>query len=219
MVLDIPIQPIIELIRQYEVLAVVVGMVIEEVAVPIPSPIIPMAAGAILVQTDALLPALIKILFVIVLPASIASVLSSYFVYGIAYFGGKPVLGRWGKYLDISWEEAEKLEEKFAGGNEKYYVALFRALPIVPLSLISGSAGLFRMDWKQYGVWSFIGMVPRNFVLAFIGWYVRDDFIALAKQIDTLSTAVLVIAAALAGGFIAYRKAKDLYRWILFEVL
>jgi len=217
MVLDFPVQALVQLIQQHGVLAVVVGMVVEEVFVPIPSPIIPMAAGAIIVQSEQLLPALIEITFIITLPASIASVISSYFVYGIAFKGGKPILKRYGKYLDISWEEAEKLEEKFAGGNEKYYVALFRAIPIVPLSLISGSAGLFRMDWKQYGIWSFIGMLPRNFVLAFFGWYFADDFIFYANQIDTASTAVLLISAAIVGGFIAYRKLNDLYRWLLFE--
>jgi len=219
MVLDFPVQALIQLVQDHGVLAVVIGMVVEEVIVPIPSPIIPMAAGSIIVQAETLGPALLEIFFKIALPASIASVVSSYFVYGIAYKGGKPVLKRYGKYLDVSWEEAERLEEKLAGKNEKYYVALFRAIPIVPLSLISGTAGLFRMDWKQYGLWSFIGMMPRNFSLAFLGWYLRDDFITLANRIDTASTAVLLIAVGLVGGFIAYRKAKDLYRWILFEYL
>jgi membrane protein DedA with SNARE-associated domain len=219
MVFDLPIQAIVQLIQQHGVLAVVIGMVIEEVIVPIPSPIIPMAAGALIIRAETLLPALVEIFFRVVIPASVASVISSYFVYGIAYFGGKPVLEKWGKYLDVSWEEAQELEEKFVGGNEKYYVALFRAVPVVPLSLISGSAGLFRMDWKTYGIWSFIGMIPRNFVLAFIGWYARDGFMTIANQIDTLSTAVLVIAAALAAGFIAYRKLEKFYRWLLFEAL
>jgi membrane protein DedA with SNARE-associated domain len=219
MVVDLPIQPIIQLIQEHGVLAVVVGMVIEEVVVPIPSPIIPMAAGALIIRAETLIPALFEILFRVTLPASIASVISSYFVYAIAYFGGKPVLERYGKYLDVSWDEAERLEEKFVGSNEKYYIALFRAVPIVPLSLISASAGLFRVEWKKYGIWSFIGMMPRNFILACIGWYARDGFMAIANRIDTMSTAVLVVTAALAAGFVIYRQLKDLYRRLIFEVI
>jgi len=219
MVLDFPIQLLIELIQQHGVLAVIIGMVIEEILVPIPSPIIPMAAGAIIIQSETLLPALIEILFIIAIPGSIASVTSSYFVYAIAYYGGEPVLVKYGKYLDISWEEAEKLEEKFVGKNDKYYVALLRAIPIVPLSLISGSAGLFQMNWKKYGIWSFIGMLPRNFFLALIGWYFADNFIQLARQIDTASTAIILITAISVTGFIAYRKLKDLYKLIIFEKL
>lgn len=214
MVLDIPVDPIIQLIQQHGVIAVMLGMVIEEVFVPIPSPVIPMAAGAILVDATGL-AALAQILFVIALPASIASVVSSYFVYGIAFYGGKPAIERYGRYLDISWNEVQKLEKHFDHDSEKYYVALFRAVPVVPLSLISGSAGLFRMDWKQYGIWSFIGMMPRNFILAVIGWQARDGFMAIASRIDTVSTAVALVAAGAVAAIIAYRKARDLYRWLI----
>lgn len=215
MVLDIPVEPIIQLIEQHGVIAVMLGMVIEEVFVPIPSPVIPMAAGALLVNSTSLASALFQIFFVIALPASIASVISSYFVYSIAYYGGEPVLKKYGRYLDLSWEEVQEFEHHFDSGREKYYVAGFRAIPIVPLSLVSGAAGLFQMDWKEYGVWSFIGMMPRNFILAFIGWSVKDDFMALASQIDKVSTAVAVTVAALVLGVIIYRKTKDLYRHLI----
>ena len=52
-------QALIELVRQHGVLAVMAGALIEEILVPIPSPIIPMAAGFILVQSQQLLPALV----------------------------------------------------------------------------------------------------------------------------------------------------------------
>jgi membrane protein DedA with SNARE-associated domain len=216
MMIEFGTEALIQLIQQHGVLAVVIGMVVEEILVPIPSPIIPMAAGSILIESEALFPAIVEIFFKIALPASIASVISSYFVYSLAYFGGKPALEKYGKYFDISWQEAEQIEEKFFGENDKYFVALFRAIPIVPLSLISGSAGLFRMDWKKYGLWSFIGMMPRNFFLALIGWYARD-FLVLANRIDTLSTAVLVAVIGIVGGYILVRKLEHFYRWLLFE--
>jgi len=218
MVFETVVQEILALIAEHGVIAVMLGMVIEEVVVPIPSPAIPMAAGALVVDATALPAALLQILFLITIPASIASVVSSYFVYGVAYIGGKPVIQKYGRFLDIEWDEVQHLEKHFDSGNEGYYVALFRAVPVVPLSLISGSAGLFRMNWKEYGFWSFVGMIPRNFVLAFIGWSVKDDFMAIASQIDTLSTAVAVSVAAVVGGVIAYRKAKDLYRYLIREV-
>jgi len=210
-------EALIQLIQQYGVLAVIFGVIIEEIIVPIPSPVVPMAAGFILVQASTLPEALVQIIFLIVIPASIASVISSYFVYGIAYFGGKPMVERYGKYLDMSWEEANELEEKFTSGKEHYYVALFRAVPIVPLSLISGAAGLFRMDWKRYGLWTLIGMVPRTFVLALAGWYLKDGFLTVAGYIDSLSTLVLLGSGALVGAFLFYRKYGDIYRKFVFS--
>lgn len=218
MVLEQVIQQMVELIAEHGVLAVMGGMVIEEIIVPIPSPAIPMAAGFLLVDATTISAALFQILFYIALPASIASVVSSYFVYGIAYYGGEPVIRRYGKYIDLSWKEIQQFEKHFDHDNEKYYVAIFRAIPIVPLSLISGSAGLFQMDWKEYGIWSFVGMMPRNFVLAYIGWSVKDDFMAIASKIDSLSTAVAIGVVAVVGGVILYRKSKNLYKYLIDKV-
>lgn len=218
MVFETFVQELLALIAEHGVIAVMLGMVIEEVVVPIPSPAIPMAAGALLIDAATLPAAVLQVFFMIALPASIASVISSYFVYSVAYFGGKPVIQKYGRYLEVEWDEVQQLEKHFDSGREGYYVALFRAIPIVPLSLISGSAGLFRMDWKSYGFWSFVGMMPRNLVLALIGWAVKDDFMRLASHIDKVSTAVAVSVAALVGGVIAYRKAKDAYRYLIREV-
>lgn len=209
---------LVEFISQHGVIAVILGMIIEEIFVPIPSPVVPMAAGALLVESTTLVGASLEILFFIALPASIASALSSYFVFAITYYGGKPAIDRYGKWIDVSWEGVQQLEEHFDSGNERYYVALFRAIPIVPLSLISGAAGLFRMDWKQYGLWSFIGMMPRNFFLALIGWSAKDGFQVLAARIDTLSTWVLLFVVGVVAGFILYRKLEQLGHRILEEI-
>lgn len=217
MVFDSFVQIFLELVQQHGVIAVMLGMVIEEVAVPIPSPVIPMAAGFLLIDAVTVPAAIVEALVTIALPASIASVISSYFVFGIAYYGGPPIIKRYGKYLDLTWEEIQHLESHFDSGNEKYYVALFRAVPIVPLSLISGSAGLFQMDWKQYGIWSFLGMMPRNFALAMIGWWVgSEEYLQqLAGLIDNLSTFVIIVVAGTVGGVIVYRKLQDLYLAII----
>jgi uncharacterized membrane protein YdjX (TVP38/TMEM64 family) len=148
---------------------------------------------------------LLQIVFMIALPASVASVISSYMVYSIAYYGGKPAIERYGRFLDVEWEELKGMEQHFGTEREKYLVAGFRSIPIVPLSLVSGAAGLFRMDWRSYGVWSFVGMMPRNVGLAFLGWYFRDDFLSLAARIDGLSMWVTVTVVATVAGYLMYR--------------
>jgi len=210
-------QQLIELVRQYEVLAVVLGALIEEILVPIPSPIIPMAAGSIMIETPHLLPAALKALVIIAFPASVASVVSSYFVYSIAYFGGEPAVKRFGKYLDLNWNEVQEMERYFGEENQKYLVAGFRAIPIVPLSLVSGAAGVFQMEWKQYGLWTFIGMMPRNFFLAMAGWALKDRIVEVASRISTLSEMVAVTVTFTVAGYLLYRKANHVYRRMLFD--
>jgi membrane protein DedA with SNARE-associated domain len=218
MVLENAVPLMIDFISQHGILAVMAGMVIEEIIVPIPSPAIPMAAGALLIDAQTTPAAMFQVFFLIALPASIASVVSSYFVYSIAYYGGKPAITDYGKWIDIKWENVQHVEKHFDSGNEKYYVGLFRALPIVPLSLVSGSAGLFRMNWKQYGIWSFIGMLPRNFGLAMIGWWAKDGFTAIASRIDTFSTWVALLIVGTVIGYILYQKLQDLSEYLLKEI-
>lgn len=208
---------ILEFVRQYGVFAVMAGALIEEIIVPIPSPLVPMAAGYILIETNSLLPAIVQIFFLIAIPASVASVVSSFFVYSIAYFGGESLIKKYGRYLDISWEEVQGLEQYFGTEREKYLVMGFRMIPIVPLSLVSGAAGLFQMNWKEYGLWSFFGMVPRNFFLALIGWYVGDDFVAMASQIDKLSTAITALIASIVVLWLLDRNVRRIYRKYLLE--
>lgn len=196
---------LISLIQQYGVFAVFLAAVIEEVIVPIPSPVVPMAAGAIIVTASDPIGAALQVFVLITLPASVGSVLSSYFVYSVAFFGGKEAIDRYGKYLELKWSQLKGLEERFAEGREGYYVFAFRAVPVVPLSLVSGAAGLFRMDWRSYGAWSFVGMLPRTFSLGMVGWYLSGSFRAAASRIDSLSTLVLVVMASLVVGYTLYK--------------
>ncbi|MFB6208607.1 MAG: DedA family protein [Candidatus Nanohaloarchaea archaeon] len=208
---------LLQLISEHGVLAVMLGAVIEEIIVPIPSPAIPMAAGAtdLIISADSWLNASIQVFFFVSIPASIASVISSYFVYSMAFFGGRPAISRYGKWIDVSERDIDRLEDFFDSDKEKYYVALFRLIPVVPLSLVSGSAGLFRMDWKQYGTWSFVGMIPRNFFLGMLGWWASDRFMVYATQIDSLSTAVAVLIGGIVAGFLLYRNLENLHRVLL----
>ena len=82
-------------IRAYGPWSVFIGVIIESVIVPIPSPLIIMGAGFVLISADLkFIEALVPILLQIVLPGSIASTLGAYIGYGIGYFGGQ-VLSSW----------------------------------------------------------------------------------------------------------------------------
>src|SRR5688572_1987971 len=141
---------IMDSIRLYGPWSVFVGVIVESVIVPIPSPLIIMGAGFVLISpelrfTEALLPIFLQI----VLPGSIASTLGAYIGYGIGYFGGKPLVDRWKGFLGFNWSDVEALEGRFQGGQVNLSIFFLRALPIFPLSVISAAAGLLRLPVKQ----------------------------------------------------------------------
>jgi len=189
---------IMDSIRAYGPWSVVVGVIIESVIVPIPSPLIIMGAGFILINAELkFLEALPPILLQIVLPGSIASTLGAYIGYGIGYWGGKPLVERWQGFLGFSWQDVEAMERRFQGGKVNTSIFFLRALPIFPLSVISAAAGLLRLPVKQFSLWTFYGTVPRCLFLGYLGWGLGETYQGIATGIDkaeSVVSALLIIA-------------------------
>ncbi len=185
-------------IRAYGPWSVVVGVIIESVIVPIPSPLIIMGAGFILINAELkFLEALPPILLQIVLPGSLASTLGAYIGYGIGYWGGKPLVERWQGFLGFSWPDVKAMERRFQGGKVNTSIFFLRALPIFPLSVISAAAGLLRLPIKQFSLWTFYGTVPRCLFLGYLGWGLGETYQGIANGIDkaeSIVSGLLIIA-------------------------
>jgi len=176
---------IMDSIRVYGAWSVFVGVIIESVIVPIPSPLIIMGAGFILISPDlSFLAALMPILLQIVLPGAIASTLGAYIGYAIGYYGGKPLVDRWERFLGFSWRDVETLERRFRSGQVMTSIFLLRALPVFPLSVISAAAGLLRLPLKPFSLWTFYGTIPRCLFLGYLGWGMGETYQVIAKGID-----------------------------------
>ena len=194
-------QWIMALLQAHGAAAVFVGVIIESIIVPIPSPLIIMGAGALLIEPGlawgAALPA---ILTKVVLPGATASTLGAYFAYGLAYWGGKPLIDRFGRFLGFGWEDILAMDRRISG-NVGIMIFALRALPIVPLSLISATAGVLRLPIKAFSVWTFVGSVPRCLILGCLGYLTRDAYEGIAGRINAAESVVSV--ALVAGVFAA----------------
>lgn len=185
---------IMDLMRAHGQLSVFIGVMIEQIIVPIPSPIIIMGAGAILILPGLSIgKALIDILWIIVLPGTIASTLGSYIGYMISFYGGKALVLRLRRFLDIDWEEIENLERRFMGKKEGFIIFLLRAIPVFPISLVSIFAGLIRMPIRPFTIYTFLGSIFRCLFLGFFGWWIGATYEKVASRLDSVETAVSVI--------------------------
>lgn len=191
-----------ESIRSYGPWSVFIGVIIESVIVPIPSPLIIMGAGFVLISPElTFFQALIPIILQIVLPGAIASTLGAYIGYAIGYFGGKPMVDRWENFLGFSWKDVEMLERRFQSGQVNTLIFFLRALPIFPLSVISAAAGLLRLPIGQFSLWTFYGTVPRCLFLGYLGWGLGETYQGMAKGIDRaegIVSAILILAIIVA---------------------
>jgi len=200
---------IMELMRANGQLSVFIGVMIEQIIVPIPSPLIIMGAGAILVSPGLSIPnAFLQILWIIVLPGSIASTLGSYIGYMISYYGGKALVLRLQRFLDVDWEEIEHLEKRFQGKKEAIAIFFSRAIPIFPISLVSILAGLLRVPLKPFTVYTFLGSTFRCFFLASVGWWIGATYEKVATRLNSAETLVSILMLIGMVGVLAYLYYK-----------
>src|SRR4030043_1808301 len=198
-------QWIMELMRAYGQLAVFVGVIIEQIIVPIPSPLIMMGAGAILIPPGISIPhAFLQILWTIVLPGSIASTLGSYIGYMISFYGGKALVIRFQRFLDVDWGQIERLEKRFQGRKEALMLFLARAIPVFPISLVSIFAGLLRVPIKAFTLYTFLGSIFRCLFLGFVGWWIGATYEKVATQLDSVETIVSVLMLIAMGSILGY---------------
>ncbi len=198
---------IMGLLETHGAAAVFIGVIIESVIVPIPSPLIIMGAGAILIPagltwSGAFGPILMKI----VLPGAVASTLGAFFAYGIAYWGGKPMIDRFGGFLGFDWDDLMTMEKRLIGRVGMMLFAL-RALPIVPLSLVSAAAGVLRLPAGHFSFWTFMGSLLRCLILGYLGYLTRDAYEGLAGRLNKLESLLSVLIVAAAMGGILYLRA------------
>lgn len=204
---------IMELMRSHGQLSVFIGVMIEQIIVPIPSPLIIMGAGAILIMPGLSIDkALIDILWIIVLPGTIASTLGSYIGYVISFYGGRALVLRLRRFLDINWEDIENLEKRFMRKKEGMAIFFFRAIPVFPISLVSIFAGLIRIPIKPFTIFTFLGSIFRCLFLGFFGWWVGATYQKVATRLDSVETIVsiiMLIAMGLTFTFLYYKFRKS----------
>jgi membrane protein DedA with SNARE-associated domain len=195
--------------RTHGQLSVFIGVMIEQIIVPIPSPMIIMGAGAILISPGLSIPnAFIQILWIIVLPGTVASTLGSYIGYLISFYGGKALVVRFQRFLGVDWKKIENLERRFRGKKEALMIFLSRAIPVFPISLVSIFAGLLRIPIRPFTLYTFLGSIFRCFFLAFFGWWIGATYEKVATRLDSVETVIsilMLIGMGAAFGYLYYK--------------
>jgi membrane protein DedA with SNARE-associated domain len=202
-----------ELMRSHGQLSVFIGVIIEQIIVPIPSPLIVMGAGAILISPGLSIPsAFVQILWIIVLPGTIASTLGSFIGYLISYYGGKALVVRFQRLLGVDWKEIEKLEKRFQGKKEAMSILFSRAIPVFPISLVSIFAGLLRVPVGPFTYYTFLGSMFRCLFLGFVGWWMGATYEKVATRLDSAETIISILMLIGMGtvlGYLYYRFRKS----------
>jgi membrane protein DedA with SNARE-associated domain len=106
----------------------------------------------------------------------------------------RPLIDRHGRWLTMDWREIERCERWFAR-RDGLFVGIGRMLPSMR-SLISVPAGLVRMRFLPFLIWSSIGTLGWTAMLAFAGWILGTRFGTMETLISIGSTVMIVAMAS-----------------------
>jgi membrane protein DedA with SNARE-associated domain len=180
---------------------ILLAMAIESCCIPLPSEIVMPLAGIMLVTGKILsgigfLPGLI----LVALAGSLGCVIGSSVAYGIGYAGGRPLMLKYGRYVLISHHDADRADAFF----KKYgsATAFFsRLLPVVR-TYISLPAGIAKMPFVKFIVYSFLGSFPWCLLLAYAGTLIGGNLTKLAPIFHDLDIVIIVVVVALVALYI-----------------
>jgi membrane protein DedA with SNARE-associated domain len=147
-------------------------------------------------------------LFAAVLVGSVANLVGSWIAYAIGYYGRIDLLEKHGAKLHIkpshlAW--ADRWFERYGAAT----VFFGRMVPIVR-TFISLPAGVARMPFWKFSVFTFAGCVPWIFMLTFIGQQVGanwEDWKDSLHYVDYAVAALIVLGAAYL--FVRWRRTPS----------
>ena len=186
---------------------VVIIMALESANIPIPSEMTMPLAGWLLIDSShtTWLQAFMITGFIGALGCLIGSTIS----YWLGYWGGRPLVERYGKYILVSKKDIENFDRWFQRwGQTGNFVA--RLLPIVR-TFISFPAGVFRISFWPFAVLTFVGSFIWCGLLALGGYYFGEHWEELRAIMRPFDIPIAIVL--LAGfGYYVYHHIKRAQR-------
>jgi membrane protein DedA with SNARE-associated domain len=179
---------------------------LESTLVPIPSELVMPFAGYLAGRDVFSLP-------VILIINSTAALLGSGICYWIGAKGGKPFLQKYGKYFLLKQHDLDKTERVFAK-HGKWVILIGRFIPVVR-HVISIPAGIARMPLKTFFLQTFIGSTIWGGFLILLGYYLGENWEAVATQIKRFDLVIgigVVLAILGLGTWFVVRRRREQQR-------
>ena len=181
------VQFAVDVIDKLGLPGVFVLMTAESACIPIPSEATFLFAGFNVAEGHYALAA-------VVATGTAANVVGSWIAYAIGYFGRIELLERHGAKLHIKRSHIDWADRWFAQHGEAT-VFFARMVPIVR-TFISLPAGVARMPFWRFTVFTLLGCIPWVFMLAFVGKQAGDNWTQWKDNLHYVDYAVVALVVA-----------------------
>lgn len=187
-------------VTQYGYAAIFLLMLAESACIPFPSEVTMLVGGWY--SANGTLE-----FFWVGVAGVIGNLVGSWIAYGAGRYFGRDLLDRYGKYILIRSHDIDRAEQWWERHGD---AATFfsRLLPVLR-TFISLPAGMAKMPFGKFTLYTFLGVIPWTFALTWIGVIVEDNWHTILNYFDipTLIIAgVLVIVAV--GWYLKRRRER-----------
>ncbi len=175
---------------------ILLAMAIESCCIPLPSEIVMPLAGVMIASGTILQGAnpLIGLLLV-ALAGATGCLVGSVVAYGIGSAGGRPLMLKYGRYVLISQHDAERADRFFQRwGSATTFFS--RLLPVVR-TYISLPAGIAKMPFLKFCVYTLLGSFPWCLLLAYVGYVLGNHLSTLGPIFHSLDVVILIAVVVL----------------------
>jgi membrane protein DedA with SNARE-associated domain len=189
---------IISVISQMGYLGIILTMGIESACIPLPSEIIMPFSGYLVFAGRFSLVG-------VAVAGALGCLVGSVATYWVGIWGGRPFIQKYGKYVLISHKDLAKADRFFDKYGE-WAIFFSRLLPVIR-TFISLPAGIAKMNFFKFIVYTFVGSLPWCFMLAYVGKVLGQNWGGIRVYFRRADI-FIVIVIALGILYFLYRHLK-----------
>jgi membrane protein DedA with SNARE-associated domain len=167
-------------------------MALESMVFPVPSEAVMPFAGFLIVDGQFTFTG-------VIIASTLGSIVGSLVSYAMGFYGGKPFIKRFGKFLLLDVHDLE-LTEKFFAKRGELTIFIARFVPVIR-HLISIPAGLGKMKLGKFIIYTTLGAGLWNSFLAYVGFKLKENWAEVMKYSHTID---IVVVAILGFAFLYY---------------
>lgn len=174
---------------------ILILMALESMIAPVPSEAVMPFAGFLIFESKFSWMA-------VTLSSTLGSIIGSTLSYLMGFYGGKPFVKKFGKYLLLDMHHLEITENFFRKyGDRTIFISRF--IPVVR-HLISIPAGIGKMNYIRFSLYTILGAGMWNTFLAYLGFLLKSQWWIVRKYSEIID--IFVIGFILIGlGLIIHR--------------
>jgi membrane protein DedA with SNARE-associated domain len=168
-------------------------MALESACIPLPSELIMPFAGYLVFRGK-------FNLFLVATAGAIGCNVGSLIAYEIGFYGGRPLVERYGRWILMGRRELDWADRFFA---RRGYLAVFvaRLLPVVR-TFIALPAGIARMPRGRFHIYTFLGSWPWCLGLAWLGMKLGQNWRELGQYFHKFDALIGFVIAIGVGWFV-----------------